>query len=387
MAYDHKKSLRTLTDEQFSDGTTIDGTRIDDALGESVEHFNDVPPGDVSTRFTKTQYIFGYQPAGYTGTPVGTLPSLPTLETVGGTVEGPTWPWNFIKNSEFTSAAVSATAPLPGGYGNPTTPIAGFQNKWRIKGTNFQQVGGVGIQGLENSGVWGDPNWADDWENGGIAGAVTPRSAASNYQFAWSHSWVFEQPVILDALCILMRTDAPATPTGGPPNGYYAAPFEFADGSSLIHQTRSLAIQVSVDNEFAKEDRSLNDTELAFSGRRLRGYTVTQIPLGALPYSDMLPRSPEYDAVAATGDGLKGRLIRFRGLNLPIRQRARVRLSIVVPWYKHTATTRPVLDQQGLSAGTIENKFSAWGTNPRGSEPMWNWAMDGSLTVLEQVTS
>jgi len=382
MPYDHKKSLRTITDEQFSDGTTIDGTRIDDALREAVEHFNSVPGGDVSTRFTKTQYIFGYQPAGYTGTPVGTLPSLPVMETAGGTVEGPTWPWNFITNNEFTTAEVGTAAPI---YGNPSTPTAGFQNKWRVKGTAFNQIGGPGVQSLENADRWDDPEWEDAWDVGGVAGAVEPRSAAHNYQFAWSHSWVFESPVILDSLCILMRTDFPVGALGLGDNGYYAAPFLFNDGSGFEHKTQSVTIQVSVDNEFAKEDRRLNDVEVMFSNRRLDGYTVTDIPLSGLPYDDMIPRSPEHSG--GTGDGTGGRIIRFRDLNIPMRQGARVRLYIVVPWFRHTGPTlSAVMDQQGLSASTIRNKFAGWGTNPRGSEPMWNWAMDGNMTVLEQVT-
>ena len=90
MAYDHKKSLRTLTDEQFSDGTTVDGSRIDDALEEAVEHFNSIPEGDVSTRFTKTQYVFGYQPAGFTGTPVAGPAT--TFQATSGTIEGPSIP-------------------------------------------------------------------------------------------------------------------------------------------------------------------------------------------------------------------------------------------------------------------------------------------------------
>ena len=382
MPYNHKKSLRTLTDEQFSDGTTIDGTRIDDALGESVEHFNNVPGGDVSTRLTKTQYIFGYQPAGYTGTPDSTGAggaASPDIIATSGSTEGPTWPWNFITNNEFTAAEVGAA---PVSFGNPFTPTAGFQNRWRIKGANYDQIPGVDIQALENEGTWEDPDWANEWAVGGMAiGTISKRNVAHNYQMAWSHSWVFEKPVILDSLCVLMRTDSS--------DGYYDAPFEFDDNSVAVlrHQSQNVLIQVSVDNEFSKEDRSLNDVEVMFSNRRLDGYKATDIDLGALPYDDMIPNSPEYNTVPNTGSGIIGRLMRFRDLNIPIRQRARVRLSICIPWFVSKAAAEDELEQQGLATGDIANKYFNWIVFPSGSEPMWGWALDGNMTVLEQVTS
>ncbi len=388
MPYDHKKSLRTLTDEQFSDGTTIDGTRIDDALGESVEHFNAVPHGNLSTRFTKTQYIFGHQPAGYTGTPNSAIsPPLPVLETVQGSVEGPTWPWNFITNNRNTSAAVSSAPPL---YGNPSTPAAGFQNKWRFKGTNFDQFivtpgGSSGIQELENDGRWAEVAWEADWAAGVGAGVAAQRHAASSYQFAWAHGWIFEKPVIVDSLCVLLRTDRPMVVGGGGSRGYYDAPFSFLDFNTVEHETQGVTIQMSVDNEFAKEDRSLNDIELAFNNRRLGAYTVTDVPLSLDPYIDMLPNSPEY--AGGNGDGLNGRLVRFRGLNLPIRQGARLRLALVIPWFKNNVSATPLLDQQGLNTGNIADKFADWDNSPTGDEPMWGFAVDGNLTVLEQVTS
>ena len=390
MAYDHKKSLRTLTDEQFSDGTTIDGSRIDDALQESVEHFNSVPHGDVSTRFTKTQYIFGYQPAGYTGTPDSTGTggaSQPDFLAVGGSCEGPTWPWNFIRNNEFTSAEVDPSTPT---FGIPSTPTAGFQNRWRVKGTEYHQTIAPGVQRLENEGSWADPTWESSWATGGAAiGAIPRRDVGHNYQLAWSHSWVFEVPVIIDALSLMMRTDMPDPATAD--TGYYSAPFEFTDGLGITRQTQSLNINISVDNEFAKEDRSLNDIEFAFGNRRLDGYTVTSVQMAGTGYRDMVPNSPEYDSAASTGNGLSGRLIRHRDLNIPIRQGARVRLSVTIPWFKETLVGKNALDQQGLSsvapARSVINKYFNWANPPSGAEPMFNWAIDGCMTVLEQVTS
>ena len=48
------KNPRTLTKEQFSTGTTIDGDRIDNALDDVVERGNDIPYGDLRKRWVPT---------------------------------------------------------------------------------------------------------------------------------------------------------------------------------------------------------------------------------------------------------------------------------------------------------------------------------------------
>ena len=55
-------STRRLTDEQFADGTSIDGDRIDRALEDVVRHVNDIPPRDIERRFVQTQFVSGQIP-------------------------------------------------------------------------------------------------------------------------------------------------------------------------------------------------------------------------------------------------------------------------------------------------------------------------------------
>lgn len=57
-----KKHPRHITDEQFSDGTTIDGNRIDTAMSDIVRRFNAVEKGDLANRFVQTQYVSGWSP-------------------------------------------------------------------------------------------------------------------------------------------------------------------------------------------------------------------------------------------------------------------------------------------------------------------------------------
>jgi len=55
-------SNRKITKEQFTDGTTIDGTRIEKALDDIATRFNNVEKGDLEKRFTQTQYVMGCMP-------------------------------------------------------------------------------------------------------------------------------------------------------------------------------------------------------------------------------------------------------------------------------------------------------------------------------------
>ena len=393
MAYDHKKSLRTLTDEQFSDGTTVDGSRIDDALEEAVEHFNSIPEGDVSTRFTKTQYVFGYQPAGFTGTPVAGAAT--TFQATSGTIEGPLFPWNYITNNENTTAVTDPGPPIS--YGDASTPVAGFQNKWRIKGTNYHTNAAAFALPISNEGATGSSFWEIDWTST-AAGTTTAirRNPANAYQLAWSHSWVFDDPVILDSVCALLRTDVPSDLAVPPGNtfGYYDAPFQFSDPANIINQSNNVSLHISVDNEFSKEERDLNDVEFIFQDRWLDGYEVNPFMSSNAAanffYGDMLPNSPDYDTGASAGKGIHGRLIRFRDLNIPIRQGARVRFSIVVPWIGMQAGLAWPLSRysQGLRTGNLQYKFNGWapgGDKPEGTEPVYGFSMNGCMTVLEAV--
>jgi hypothetical protein len=55
-------SLRTITKQQFSDGTTIDGNRIEQALQELEDVCNKVPGYYVQRRFTQSQITVGFSP-------------------------------------------------------------------------------------------------------------------------------------------------------------------------------------------------------------------------------------------------------------------------------------------------------------------------------------
>lgn len=70
-------SLRELTEQQFRDGTTVDGNRIDQALQGLVDSFNRLHPRHREATWIQTQMV-----GGYSGTPnsVGTQLSPPWLD-------------------------------------------------------------------------------------------------------------------------------------------------------------------------------------------------------------------------------------------------------------------------------------------------------------------
>jgi hypothetical protein len=61
MAYE--KGNRELTDEQFSEGTTIDGSRIDKAIEDIIDHQNDIPIGDMEAKWMPTTYVMAWAPS------------------------------------------------------------------------------------------------------------------------------------------------------------------------------------------------------------------------------------------------------------------------------------------------------------------------------------
>ena len=53
-------SNRKVTNQQFSEGTTVDGERLDSALQNTEDIINSVSGGDLETRYTQTQIVAGW---------------------------------------------------------------------------------------------------------------------------------------------------------------------------------------------------------------------------------------------------------------------------------------------------------------------------------------
>ena len=435
MAYEHKKSVRTVTDVQMSDGTSVDGSRIDRALDETTERFNNLEPGDFSERFAKTQFVFGMQPSPIVGAPnsTGATPYGNITNILSDAKTRPTsgqWlPWLPIINNE-TTAHATATGNYPETYNAAGfTPTGGFQNKWRFKGTNVEgrpdnlpesDPPPVLSRAMEFGTQWESDGWGDCWAGAATTpydDAVQEPAPQSSYQFAWSHSWEFTKPVIIDDIMLFVRTDRPWTASTSkyqglagttPETGWYDAPYQYIQTAAVaptqfIFSTRDVMFQLSVDNEFSKEKRNLNDIEATFNSRPMDGWRVGQEGTVGITYSDMLPNAPGYNTGTGVGDGLEGRMIRFSNLNIPIRQMARVRLSVILPWYHPITSVANHQDQVKMSRGMSPSRWDAELNSPTNTSktlenaptghacllgaPWDNCSINGCLTVLEDVES
>lgn len=447
MSYNHKKSIRKVTDVQMSEGTSVDGSRIDRALDESSERFNNLEGGDFSEMFTKTQFVFGMQPSPIVPAPLaksggsGTAGynSINSINTAynDGTVRyfpisGQWLPWLPIKNNKWTTHATTSsggTYPLKFDAGE-TTPTGGFENKWRFKGTNvvnrpdMSMVAGspppVLSEGMYNR--WESATWANVWSGASTWTDYDPETdepqPGSPYQFAWSHSWEFPDPVIVDEIMIFVRTDRPydasrdkySTTAPSSESGWYDAPYEYQNhtrmsGDFHIFSSRDVMFQMSVDNPFSTEERNYNDIQATFNSRPMDGWRVSEIPTNHHAYTDMSPNSPEFNSDGLLrGDGLCGRMIRFSGLNLPIRKLARLRLSVILPWYMSATADATYQNQIKITRGLAPSRWNAEVSN-NGSVAGWtktampapspnavilgapwdNCSINGCMTILEGV--
>lgn len=378
--YTHKESLREITDEQFTEGTTIDGTRIDSALEDVVNRVNNIRKGDIATRFVQKQFVFGYQPFSYPESETRALDATKLTYRRSFT----RFPWTFIANNEHTTIDPQPNAPtiIPDNY---EYKAEDYGNRFRFKGTYVDSLHGVEslvtsarLASL-NKGPWIHPFWLAWWMKAeGTLGesfsqfvarveAIDPDTSdkfptianypdgldrkanlgytaevgwpchKNHYQMAWSHSWAFERPVIVDDLMFFMRTDSA-----------YAADWVADILDSDIADADQLVLQLSVDSPFDYGDRRLNDVLVMQHQVKLKDVlfnplivqTKANYAAGSLAV-DMAPVCP-----TAADRFLDGPIIRLQNLNIPIPAGSVVRLGAIIPWFVESGTWKATGDTQ-----------------------------------------
>lgn len=141
-------SIRVFTDQQFSDGTTIDGNRLERAMLELEDRLDTVPDGDLKNRWTQTQIVAGWAPTVIAGSSA-TVGARPYLRIYNGI------------NDEFSSTSTAAS-----------------MNKYRLKGTKVDHI------------------------------SVSAFNAANDdTQYAFTQSLIFSRPAIIHAFDVLMMQD------------------------------------------------------------------------------------------------------------------------------------------------------------------------------------
>ena len=287
-----RRHTRNLTKEVFYDGTTIDGSRLEKAVGEVVDGINNVKKGNTKQRFVTTQYHAGFNP-----TPRRTSTAANTA----------TWPWLELANRV---GSVFGPKPCDAPY-----------NPMRCKGT--------GVPGIV-----------------AFDGTLSGQGA----QYAWTRTFYLSRPAILYGVSVLMHVDGGADATrpysgtinpatipaytynisagGAPPHGYFSV-----DG------TVDVPIVLDVMNPSTPEDAEM--TDVAYTRTRWEitsEKTSFQEPNStSTGWDDMLPH---YDSGQLTDvRPLCGRIVEHRDLNIPVHQRGRVRLAIALPKYDGSTVT------------------------------------------------
>ena len=282
-------SVRRLTREQFADGTTIDGNRLEGALDDIVNRVNAVEIGDIERRFFQTQYVGGYMPM-----PVK-APALVLADDVG--VQD-VFPWMDVYNGKVTTTNNASDALV--------TPPNGFQNRYRMKGT-----------------------FNDD---------IDPERIDAGYQpdqFVWTSAIPFTRPSIIIGVSVFIHVDGVA----------YSNDLVYAGVGQPDHKIpngtlRDFAVELSVDNPVTQELRKLNDIEyhrinFRFDSRRFSNLGGVNGSVISRAATDMSPAHPVNSGGTKTPGGM---WLDDQNLNVPVHENARVRLSFLIPEYTGAAS-------------------------------------------------
>lgn len=352
-----RRNPRTITKEQFSTGTTIDGDRIDNALDDVVERVNDVSHGDMKKRWVPITYVAGWTPQ----SPATIENATPDPSATGKSYDGEIaamhhWPWLRVRNwfGEVAAGTLGATA------GDDLT----FTNPYRLKGVSAPGVQPFG----ESTAVAG--------------GAWTLAGTPIGEQYAWTRSWFLERPSILDAIDLVLETDHTLSALGGarPFQNTFLYGAEAPGGHHGGEDDHGLAITAAVDSEFDRESRNMADVEVL-----RKGFAINNSAFSALPLPTKASGSPTYgsfnpaigDAVPCQATTIQGVHIRLRDLNIPIHQNARLRISVVIPSYP--------TDLQG--GGWNPSTNFGPGASFAKAYPWLQQKMHMTVTMLEEVTS
>ena len=207
----YKKHPRHTTNVQFSKGTTVDGSRIDDGLDEMVDHFNKIPVGDIKTRYTPTTFVMGWSPQD---------PSVADTYPI-------TFPWMRALNDPSDIASNS-----PGLESD-------IQNRQRLKGYAVP-------------GIFSDRP----------ANVLNPNGE----QYIWTTSLFFKNSVTVDSIYLLMTADG-AGATFSPYNADWTwpgtlTPDQVPPGVTPGDSASDMSITLHVDHIYKTEERSLNAVEI-----------------------------------------------------------------------------------------------------------------------------
>lgn len=276
----YQKHNRYVSDEQFADGTTIDGSRMDNAMQDVQEIVNSVPKGDIKNRYTQTQFVMGWSPA----------------KTYAANATDTSLPWMQAVND----AAQLAT--ITGGVVAGPDP---YQNPQRAKG-----YATLGI----------DPTRQE-------IGAPAPVESRNGAQYIWMTPIHFGKSVIIQSLKVFFCLDTNAGALY-PYNNTYLFTTPPEGGAAGVTSDVSIQILLDRPKAYGSEDRKLNQVIANKVGFVVADARINQA--AGAPGATMFPNP-------YPGGNLDGKFFDIT-INEPLPKGSRVRVCIVIPDYEATAT-------------------------------------------------
>lgn len=321
-------TIRQITKEQFSSGTTIDGSRIEKALDDLYNRYNDPMFQDIDG-WVENKWCWGFTPkireSGGTGYVNGAL--------TDGFYQGP---FVFIFRSQMPAPFLEGVEP---------------NNKFRFKG--------VGI--LDETGA--------------------PRtfSAVQDISWFWTSTQVFTKPAILQDFTVFGLFDDYTTGTGDATDRYFANAWKGTVEEEEEYDNK-FHVWVIVDNPLNTGDTFIRNSEVHVWGTSAEGLLMNPSTVITTPNQDLA-----FDYF--NGDmAINGNAIRLTDLNIPVFAGARVRFVLGLPGLEANQ------DGEGIIPGNFtapyDNETDAYDTTIE-KRPTWAnniWSMNVSvLEPLERV--
>tara|TARA_Y100001963_G_scaffold39147_1_gene54779 strand:- start:10946 stop:12070 length:1125 start_codon:yes stop_codon:yes gene_type:complete len=349
MAY--QKQTREITDEQFAKDTTIDGSRIDSAMGDVVERFNGLEPKDLTRRLVPSSYVWGWQPepeenstdfvasvtapgTGYAdATGVGTTGGggaglTVDIQTLAGAVT------RVFVNAQGSGYSAGDVVTISGGGGNATATLSTSNTHHWPWLRNYNAAADV-LSGTGTPDVFLNPLRT----KGTRIPAVVNKTAAPIWplgeQYAWTTELFFGRPVILDAVQLMFCLDQEnaANPYGGTDPYVWGADYDEA-GADASDEHTDLVVSVQVADLLSPRDRGRDALEVNRYDFKIERDMMSSITLSSSPTNDMTPSYPS----AVASNAISGVAVQLEQLNIPMHLNSTARVIVTIPRYSATTS-------------------------------------------------
>ena len=274
-------SLRKITDQQFSQGTTADGSRMEAALQSLEDHINEIEGWSIETRWIPQTVHFGYL----------TNTQMLDVDFMGANPWGsltPQAPWLPICNN---------------GYAESNE----VENQFRLKGTRlpFQPE----VPQYSNYGT-------DYWI-----------SKPCN-QLAWSVSYAFSRPTIFDSIFVSFMVD----------DEDFVGTFQYDSATAPPTRTagdwvKDIQIIASLDNPYSPEDQQTHN--MIYHKTEFSAEAWLQQPSTRTPTSDFTPNLKG----GISFNTAHSFMFNETDMKIPIPPGSRLRFSIVLPFFTKNDVT------------------------------------------------